>query len=102
MFEIAMGPGIEGERKTVNVTVGRNHMPLAYDEVIDFIASAPTLESVANFRPSKKAQARLETLIRYQKTRGLTDSEESELKNFLALEHIMRMAKAKARHKLTR
>ena len=69
----------------------------AYIEVIDFISSNIPPHSLINFRPSEKARARIEDLIYREKTDGLTDEETAELDHYLMLEHIMRMAKARAR-----
>ena len=69
----------------------------AYDEAIGFIAGGPSVRRVANFQASPKTRARGELLIRKEKTDGLTPREKSELDDFMALEHLMRLAKARAR-----
>jgi hypothetical protein len=74
----------------------------AYFEIIDFIAAGTTPESVANFRPSPEAQQRVAELIEREKETGLSADEKAELDHFMELEHILRMAKAKAREILTR
>ncbi len=67
-----------------------------YDEIVEFIASGTTPESVINFRLSNIAQERLDDLV-YQQTMGnLTPLEKKELDTFLTLEHIMTLAKARA------
>ena len=67
-----------------------------YFEIIDFIAlGAP--EVVAEFEPSPAAQQRVADLIEGEKGPGLSAEEKTELDHFMELEHIMRMAKAKAR-----
>ena len=68
-----------------------------YDEVIDFIAGGTTPESVIAFQLSETSKERLQDLIEGTKTEGLSPEEREELEMFLVLEHIMRMAKAKAR-----
>jgi hypothetical protein len=55
---------------------------------------------VANFRPSAAAQARVSELIEREKE-WLSPEETAELEHFLELEHILRMAKARARLTLT-
>jgi hypothetical protein len=72
-------------------------MSLAYEEVIDFIAAGTTPRAVADFQPSAPAKARVAELMAKRKTDGLTEDESAELDNFLQLEHLMRMAKARAR-----
>ncbi len=72
----------------------------AYMELIDFIASGTTPEAIIQFRPSQAAQHRAHELIE-RKTDGLLSEEElSELDDFLQLEHILIMAKARARQRL--
>lgn len=68
-----------------------------YEEVIDFIAAGTTPESVIEFQLSDAAKERLEDTIYRLKTEGLSPDEKIELERFLAIEHIMRLAKAKAR-----
>lgn len=68
-----------------------------YEEIIDFIASGTTPDSVASFRPSETAKARLAELIHLEKTMGLSPEETAELDHYMQLEHLMRLAKARAR-----
>ena len=74
----------------------------AYLEIIDFIAAGTTPGAVADFRPSPEAQQRVAELIEREKDAGLSPDEKAELDHFLELEHILRMAKAKARQILAR
>jgi hypothetical protein len=67
-----------------------------YDEIIDFIAAGTTPQSVINFKLSAAAQERLEDLVYRHQTGELTPEEKKELNHFLTLEHIMRLAKARA------
>ncbi len=67
-----------------------------YDEIIDFIAAGTTPQSVTNFKLSAAAQERLEDLVYRHQTGELTPEEKKELNHFLTLEHIMRLAKARA------
>ena len=71
----------------------------AYNELVEFIAAGSTPESVANFTPSDATKDYVADLIQREKTTGLTIEESSELEHFIQLEHIMRLAKAKARMK---
>jgi len=73
-----------------------------YFEIIDFIASGTTPEAVAQFQPSPEAQQRVAELIEQEKENGLSPEETAELDHFIELEHILRMAKAKARQILSR
>ena len=69
----------------------------AYEEVVDFIASGTNPDTVIAFTPSDSVKKRLGDLIYFEKTRGLTKEEISELDHYIQLEHIMRLAKARAR-----
>lgn len=68
----------------------------AYEEVIEFIASGTTPDRVASFRPSAATQERVADLIDREKTIGLLKDEKSELDHYMQLEHLMRLAKARA------
>jgi len=72
----------------------------AYYEIIDFIPAGATPEEVVRFRPSPKAQQRVEELIGRERDGDLSPKEKAELDHFMELEHILRMAKAKARHNI--
>ena len=68
----------------------------AYEEVVDFITAGTSPENVIAFRPSEAAQERVWDLVAREKTEGLSKDETSELEHYLQLEHIMRLAKARA------
>lgn len=74
----------------------------AYLEIIDFIAGGTTPEAVADHRPSPEAQQRVAELIQREKDSSLSADERAELDHFMELEHILRMAKARARQILSR
>lgn len=69
----------------------------AYEEVADFIAAGTTPQNVIEFRPSEAAQARVDELLAREKDGDLSPAEKSELDQYLQLEHLMRLAKARAR-----
>ena len=69
----------------------------AYDEIVDFIAAGTTPEEVARFEASPETKDRIADLIHREKTSGLTPDEASEIDHYLRLEHLMRLAKARAR-----
>ena len=73
-----------------------------YFEIIDFIAAGTTPEAVVDFRPSPEAQQRLAALIEREKADSLSPEEKAELDHFMELEHILGMAKARARQILSR
>jgi hypothetical protein len=72
----------------------------AYEEVIDFIAAESPSKVVA-FRPSEAVKARVRELLSREKAGALSSEETAELDNYLRLEHIMRLAKARAKKYLT-
>jgi hypothetical protein len=68
----------------------------AYDEVIDLIA-ATNSDKVLAFRSSEATMQRVSELIYREKTTGLATEEKTELDHYMWLEHVMRMAKIRAR-----
>ena len=73
----------------------------AYLEIIDFIAGGTTPQAVVDYHPSAQAQQRVAELIAREKEGGLSPEEKAELDSFMNLEHILRMAKARARQILS-
>ena len=73
----------------------------AYFEIIEFIAAGTTPETVVHFRPSPEAQQRVAALIEKEQKTRLSPEEKTELDHFMELEHILRMAKARARQILS-
>ncbi len=71
-------------------------VPKAYEEIVDFIAAGTSPQNVIAFRPSEEARQRVWDLVARQKKEGLSEEETSELEHYLQLEHLMRMAKARA------
>ncbi len=82
---------LESERRLVSTT-----NPI-YLELVDFLASGSTPRDVAEFHPSQEAQERVAELIEREKESELSGEETAELNHFLELEHILRVAKVKAR-----
>jgi hypothetical protein len=72
----------------------------AYEEVVDFIAAGASPENVVAFRPSEATRRRVAELVAREKTSSLTPDEVSELNHYLQLEHLMRLAIARARQYL--
>ena len=71
-----------------------------FDEIVDFITSTPQPEQILKFKPSADAQMRLESLLDKKREDGLSADENHELEQYLTIEHIMRLAKARARQRL--
>lgn len=68
----------------------------AYEEVVDFIAAGPSSGKIVAFRPSEETRSRVAELVRREKAGDLSPAETSELDHYLQLEHLMRLAKARA------
>lgn len=71
-----------------------------FDEVIDFLTSFPRPEDIVAFKPSVLLQSRAEDLLEKKREGTLTVDENRELDYFMVIEHLMRMAKARARQRL--
>jgi hypothetical protein len=71
----------------------------AYEEIVDFLAGMSPSALIA-FRPSEAVQARVVDLIVREKRGEITSEEKDELDSFETLEHLMRLAKARARKRL--
>ena len=72
-------------------------MARVYDEMIDFIARGSTPDEVAEWHASDAVCERVAFLIEEEKAGRLPPEQVAELDRFLELEHIVRLAKAKAR-----
>lgn len=72
-------------------------MTQVYEEIVDFIAGGSTPDDVACWTPSQEAQERVATLLRGDMAATLSADEQAELNHYLELEHLMRLAKARAR-----
>ena len=68
----------------------------AYEEIVDSIAAGMSSDEVARFEASQATKAKVEGLIAKEKGAGLEPDEASELAHYLHLEHVMRLAKARA------
>ena len=69
----------------------------AYLEIVDFFASGTTPRSVIDFHPSAAMRERALLLLEKAKLGELTPEQDFELEYLTELEHILRMAKARAR-----
>jgi hypothetical protein len=71
------------------------------DEIIDFITSSPEPQKVLAYRPNPTLQERVEDLVYKKKTETLSLEENIELERYLLIEHIMIMAKKRAKKQLS-
>jgi hypothetical protein len=67
-----------------------------YDEFIDFIAQGTSSERVTKFQFSEATKEQIVDLVERAKIGDLSSSEKTELEQFLVIEHLIRLAKAKA------
>lgn len=69
----------------------------AADEVVEFIAREISPEALVRFRPSESTRQRVWELVHREKESGLTPDEKSELDDYERMEHLLILARAKAR-----
>ncbi|GAB4495679.1 MAG: hypothetical protein OHK0019_25410 [Saprospiraceae bacterium] len=70
-----------------------------YDELAKLLANMDPAK-VIQFHASKKAQKRLEELLEKNKEGTLPEDEKAEIERFMTVEHIVRLAKARAYQRL--
>ncbi|MBE9101583.1 hypothetical protein [Vacuolonema iberomarrocanum] len=69
-------------------------------DVLETLANLPSSEEVLALKPSKALQQQVEHLLEKNRTMGLTTEEERWWQQYEFVEHLVRMAKAKALLKL--
>jgi hypothetical protein len=69
------------------------------DVVTDFLASAPSLDELIAYRLPDLLQKRAHLLLEKNREGSLTPTEREEMAEFLEIDHIMSLIKAKARLK---
>jgi hypothetical protein len=72
---------------------------LAFDEVADFISELNPAKIIA-LKPSATVQDRIDKLLLKNREEGLNDEEKQELERYLTLEHLISLAKVRARKRL--
>ncbi|MBD2569513.1 hypothetical protein [Anabaena lutea] len=65
-----------------------------YKYILNFIASNPTPEQIAEFKPTPEMQDRLSTLLAHSKVGTLTPTDLKELDEYEHIEHLIVMIKA--------
>ena len=73
----------------------------AYDSLADFMAMLDPIK-VLGFHAPAKIQERVEALLEKKQEMGLTTAEQEELDHYFILEHIVRLAKSRARLHLSK
>lgn len=69
-------------------------------EVLEFLVSQPTPTEILALRPGPSLQARVDELLAKSQTGQLAPDEERDWEQYAYLEHLVRLAKAKALAKL--
>ncbi|GAA6622002.1 hypothetical protein [Scytonema sp. NUACC26] len=65
-------------------------------EIVALLASQPTPEQILAIKPSPEFQARVSDLLAQNKAGNLSAKGEAELERYLTIEHLVRLAKARA------
>jgi hypothetical protein len=73
----------------------------AADEVVDFLAREISADALTAFHPSEATRQRVWQLVQKEKQEGLTPDEKCELDEYEQLEHLLILARAKARSRDT-
>lgn len=78
--------------------------PMLPDEqaVVELLTSQPTLAQILALQPSPALQQRVSELLQRKREEGRSSAEAAELERYLFLEHLVRMAKARALQQLNR
>jgi hypothetical protein len=69
-------------------------------EVLEFLANLPSPEEILALKPSEALQTQVQTLLEKNRTVGLTPEEERIWQQYEYVEHLVRVAKARALLKL--
>lgn len=68
-----------------------------FEQIVTFIADSVGAERLSAFRPTKAAERRVATLLARRDAGTIRPAERRELDLFVQLDHVMSLAKAKAR-----
>ncbi|MCS6918734.1 MAG: hypothetical protein NZM28_03095 [Fimbriimonadales bacterium] len=71
-------------------------MPKVYEELVEFLAQLDP-QALVRFRPSAAARRRVAELLSRQREGQLSPDEQEELEHYMLMEHLFRLAKARAR-----
>lgn len=74
--------------------------PTVQDVVTDFLASAPSLEAIADYRLPDEVQSRAHDLLEMNRTGSLSAMDRAEMEAFRQIDHLLTLTKAKARLRL--
>jgi len=69
----------------------------AADELVEFLARQIPVQELTAFRPSEATRRRVWELVAKEKEHGLAPDEKCELDDYEKLEHLLILARSKAR-----
>ena len=72
-----------------------------YRYILEFLVSNPSPEMLMNFGPTPEMQARVNELLDKQRNDHITDIESAELDEYVRIDHLITMLKARALPYLT-
>jgi hypothetical protein len=70
------------------------------EHVLDFLIESPSPQEIIAFCPSDAAQKRFSALLALNRERDLTTAEEEELEDYIQIDRMMFLLKAKAYSRL--
>ena len=75
-------------------------MNTAYEEILDFVTSAPSLEAIIDFTHSKATLDRVDYLLDAAESDSITEDEDAELREFLRANDVIEELKIRAKRRL--
>jgi hypothetical protein len=72
----------------------------SFFQVLEKLAQFPSPQEVLDLHPSPELDGRIRELLRKNREDGLNEEEEEEWRQYESIEHLVRVAKARARAKL--
>ncbi|WP_017302196.1 hypothetical protein [Nodosilinea nodulosa] len=84
--------------RELNASPGEGFSGIA--DILEFLAELPTPDEILALRPTPELQTQISELLEKNRSNGLDADEERLWQSYEYLEHIVRMAKAKAYIKL--
>jgi hypothetical protein len=97
-FEKQSARIVEAGLREIRASGGAQFHGLA--QVLEKLAELPSPEEVLVLRPSPELEARIRELLQKSRVNVLTTEEEAEWQRYEMLEHLVRMAKARARARM--
>jgi hypothetical protein len=73
-----------------------NDVFVELDSIVNFLHHSPAPAEIIALRPSKALQVRISSLLEKNRQEGMTEIEETWWERFEYVEHLVRIAKAKA------